>query len=328
MDFKDKQRLSRLKERFTQNGRVSRLFSDYLNIYPEFINKEIMDTLMDGAEFTKKDGVIALLSSLFSLDISEYDGREIINGYLYPAISVMESDKYIENPYYEKLRGVEVKYRDWELRWEKYPAYRAFVSGDMVTLDDYREFAPIGFFTRDFDFPAVLEGKNEWMTLTPVDVDTCEGPLNRAHGKVVTFGLGLGYFAYMAARKSEVESVTVIEKSEDVIKLFTDYVLPRLENRDKIRIISDDAFSYAEREMPRERYDYAFVDTWRDASDGAPMYERMKRLERLSPNTSFDYWVENFLVSRLRALKFEQMISEPDKYESYDAFISELEKGV
>ena len=54
-------------------------------------------------------------------------------------------------------------------------------------------------------------------------------------------------------------------------------------------------------------FDVAFVDTWRDASDGAPMYERMKRLEHLSPDTEFIYWIENFLISRLRAIRFAEI---------------------
>ena len=56
--------------------------------------------------------------------------------------------------------------------------------------------------------------------------------------------------------------------------------------------------------MPSENYDFAFVDTWRDASDGAPMYKKMRALEHLSPRTRFEYWIENFLVSRLRYLRY------------------------
>ena len=62
--------------------------------------------------------------------------------------------------------------------------------------------------------------------------------------------------------------------------------------------------------MPKENFDYAFVDTWRDASDGAPMYEKMKALEHLSPNTEFSYWIENFLISRIRAVRFSKMLDE------------------
>ena len=115
----------------------------------------------------------------------------------------------------------------------------------------------------------------------------------------------------MVSQKQNVDSITVVEKSADVIALFREYVLPQFSHPEKVRIVNADAFEYAERVMPSEKYDVAFVDTWRDASDGAPMYEKMKRLERLSPDTEFIYWIENFLISRLRALKFaeiEQMI--------------------
>ena len=145
------------------------------------------------------------------------------------------------------------------------------------------------------------------MTLTPVDMDTSREAIFAARGRVITFGLGLGYYAYMAARKDSVESVTVIEKSEKVIRLFNKYVLPYFECGDKIRVICADAFEYAERVMPSENYDVAFVDTWRDASDGLPMYERMKPLEALSPHTEFHYWIERFILSRRRALLLEKM---------------------
>ena len=79
--------------------------------------------------------------------------------------------------------------------------------------------------------------------------------------------------------------------------------------------------------MPAERYDVAFVDTWRDASDGAPMYERMKALEHLSHGTEFIYWIENFLISRLRALRFSDILDRLDSGEDmpYDKIVAALE---
>jgi hypothetical protein len=79
--------------------------------------------------------------------------------------------------------------------------------------------------------------------------------------------------------------------------------------------------------MPAEHFDVAFVDTWRDASDGAPMYERMKRLEHLSPDTEFIYWIENFLISRLRAMRYSEILDRLDGgehigYEEIEAAIA------
>ena len=168
------------------------------------------------------------------------------------------------------------------------------------------------------------------MTLTPVDLDTSDEAIERAHGRVVTFGLGLGYYAYMVSRKPDVESITVVEKSEKVIALFKKHILPQFEHPEKVRIVSADAFEYAENKCPKESYDVAFVDTWRDASDGAPMYKKMKALEYLSPNTEFIYWIESFLISRLRAEKFSELTELIDGEKegapkSFGEFLSALE---
>ena len=59
--------------------------------------------------------------------------------------------------------------------------------------------------------------------------------------------------------------------------------------------------------MPKGHFDVAFVDTWRDVSDGLPMYLRMKKAEAKNPGTRFLYWIEDFLLSHLRSLVFEEI---------------------
>ena len=252
--------------------------------------------------------------------------------YIYPSICFSHAEDYTENPYYKNIAPKEaIKDGNWEIKWEYYPPFRASIAKDMIIKDNFAEIPPLSFFEEGFSFPAVLEDGNEWMTLTPVDVDTCEENIKKARGKVITFGLGLGYFTYMVSEKSDVDSITVVEKSENVIRLFKKHVLPKFAHKEKVRIINADAFEYAEKEMPRENFDYAFVDTWRDASDGLPMYEKMKALEHLSPRTVFDYWIENFIISRKRALKFEELweLCEKDAQNaphSYEEFIERLIK--
>lgn len=63
-----------------------------------------------------------------------------------------------------------------------------------------------------------------------------------AHSNVLTFGLGLGYYAYMISEKNQVEQVTVVENNEDVIQLFQQYILPQFKHSPKITIIRADAF--------------------------------------------------------------------------------------
>ena len=325
MDYRDKIKYERLEKTFSDNFRLTRLYADYLEMYPEVIKAEMVEALCANG-FSKEEALVALLSEIFGLDFERPDDRRLIMEYLTPSVRLMDAKKYTENPYYKRVKIPNITDGSWELRQECYKAYRGVIVGDMEISDDFKEYAPLGFFTENFHFPAVLEDGNEWMTLTPVDLDTCEEAIDAAHGKVITFGLGLGYYAFMVSEKADVESITVIEKSPDVIRLFERYILPYFPHRDKLRIINADAFEYAEKVMPSEGYDLAFVDTWRDAGDGSPMYRRMKALEHLSPDTKFMYWIERFLISRLRAEKFAEISERIDNGQelSYEKIIEEL----
>ena len=308
MDIRDREKLKRLEKTFDLNFRLTRLYANYLENYNEIINADMMHALCGDGSIDEADGFAAILCQLFGLDIDgSPDERALIRNYITPSVRVMDADKYRNNPYYRNIKIPNVKKGSWELKSESYPAYRGVIAADMIICDDFTEIPPLGFFKEEFEFPAVLENGNEWMTLTPVDLDTSDEAIERAHGRVVTFGLGLGYYTYMVSEKDEVDSITVVEKDPDVIALFNEYILPQFSHPEKVRVVNADAFEYAECEMPREGFDVAFVDTWRDASDGAPMYERMKRLEHLSPGTEFIYWIENFLISRLRALRLDDI---------------------
>ena len=311
--YSDKLRFDRLCETFAINFKVTQLYSAYLEHCPEIITKDMIDTLTADGSIELTDAIPALLGEIFGLDTeNNKTHRQIMREYIMTSVRILNAKKYTQNPYYKNVKLPDIKDGSWELKNEKYPAFRAVICGDMIINPDFSEIPPLGFFTEDFEFPAVLENGNEWMTLTPVDLDTCEEAINLAHGKVVTFGLGLGYYAYMVSEKDDVTSITVVEKSEKVIELFKKYILPNFSHPEKVRIVNADAFEYAEEQMPKENFTLAFVDTWRDASDGAPMWARMKKLEHLSKSTKFLYWIENFLISRRRALKFA------DIKEAYD----------
>ena len=314
--YSEKLQIDRICDTFSRNFRITQLYAMYLERFPEIITKEMIDTLTEGGALEKKDAIAALLAEIFGLDADgSKEDRILIRDYIFPSVRILDKARYTENPYYKHIKLPDIKVGDWEFKNESYKPYRGVVCDDMMIFDDFKEIPPLGFFTEEFRFPAVLEGGNEWMTLTPVDMDTCEEAIAASVGKVVTFGLGLGYYAYMASIKDEVESVTVVERSGKVIELFEKYILPHFPTKSKIRIVNIDAFEYAEKIMPKEGFDFAFVDIWRDASDGAPIYERMKKLEHLSPSTKFSYWIENFLISRLRAEKFSEIKKKLDKGE-------------
>ena len=313
MDYADNIKFNRLLDKFYKNYRLTELYSQYLSHFPCAITKEMIDTLTSGGELTKEEAVAAILTELFGLSYDNTEDRSIIRDYLPRSIKILDTKKYTENPYYKNIKIADKKIGSWEIKTERYEPYRAFIADDMTLYEDNTEFATLGFFDEEFFFPAVLEGGNEWMTLTPVDLDTCEEAIEKAIGKVVTFGLGLGYYAYRCCEKPEVDSITVVEKSENVIKLFSEEILPQFSHPEKLHIVSADAFEYAEKVLPNEKFNLAFVDIWRDAYDGLFAYDKMKPLEKLSPNTEFLYWIEGFILSRKRSLILEELKA---KYEN------------
>ncbi len=326
----DKIKLERLKETYSKNFRITQLYAAYLEHFPEFIKRELVDTLTEDGTVSKTDAISALLSIAFGLDgeVSPED-RILIRDYITPSVRLLDAKKYTENKYNKNIKLGNLKDGSWEFKTESYPAYRGAVSGDMISDPDGREIPPLGFFSERVDFPAVLEDGNEWMTITPVDVDTVEKEIEEAHGRVLTLGLGLGYYTYMVSEKENVESITVVERSQEVINLFKKHILPQFAHGKKVNIVHDDAIHYMNEVMPSEGFDYCFSDIWRDASDGAPLYLEIKKTEKLSPKTRFTYWIEGFIRSRLRAQRYCELLNLIDEAsreapKSYAEFIERL----
>ena len=302
----DRIKYERLFATVRRNFRITRLYKRYLEECPEIITSDMIKALTEDGETTVNNAISALLSQIFGLEFDKSEDRRLIMDYINPSIRILDKKKYESNPYYQNIKLDNITSGNWEIRWEEYKPYQGIICDDMIISDDFSEIPPLGYFPEGFRFPAILENGNEWMTLTPVDLDTCEEAISAASGKVLTYGLGLGYFAYMASEKDDVESVTVVELSDEVIRLFESHILPKMPNKNKIKIIKSDALEYAKNVMPSVGYDLVFVDTWRDASDGAPMYTAMKPLEESCPDTRFMYWVEGFLRSRVRGEFFEK----------------------
>jgi len=300
-----------------KNNDISWLLCDYLNNNPCFITKELMESINSGCVLPEETAYFALLTGLCELD-TENDERDkqLANDYLRRAIKKLDKKSYIENPYYQNVQIPEVKFGNWELKYEKYRPYEAFVYKDLIVESDFKEFPCIGFFDEEFRFPTVMENAHEWMSIKPSELETTQPAIDVIEGKVITFGLGLGYFAYMASLKERVQSVTVIERDKEVIQLFERYILPQFQYKDKVEIISVDAFEYAEKQMPKKNFDYAFVDLWHDVSDGLDLYLKMKKMEQFSSQTKFLYWIEDSLLSRLRWQTFDWVTKNARTYNS------------
>lgn len=278
-----------------ENEKVLTLLCNYLNAFPDCVKKEDVEELVR-CGVSHEYAFAVLLAAELGLDMDAHpEDRKLFNYYFRYMFHKLDENKYRSNPYYRNIRIPAARVGTCELKHETFLPYEGFVCHDMTMTREGRVRPHIGFFATEFSFPALLEDGRVWMTITPNEIETMQGAVDRAFGHVLTFGLGLGYFAYMASEKENVDKVTVVEINEDVIALFQKYILPQFPNAGKIDIVRGDAFAFAERELARGRFDFLFADLWRDVSDGLPMYLQLKKYESLSPDTVFMYWIEKTL---------------------------------
>ena len=267
-----------------------------LNNQPDFITKDMVNELTESFGVSVNEAFSLLLCAALGFDLSNEADNKIWSAYAPHMVRYLNEEDFTSNEYY---RAVRIKdgsvLGEWELREDTLAPFAAFVCDDPLTLPDGRIIPQIGFFDTEFKFLSVLQNGREWMTLMPNELVTQRAPIKRAFGKVCTYGLGLGYFAFMCAIKPEVESVTIVERDEKVITLFKELLLPSFVNKEKIEIVCADAFEFAATEAPKRSFDYIFADIWHDPSDGVEAYLQFKLFEHLCPNTKFDYWIEKTL---------------------------------
>ena len=130
------------------------------------------------------------------------------------------------------------------------------------------------------------------MSVVVSEIESMKAPIEAARGKVVTYGLGLGYYAFMASEKPSVESVTVVEMNPDVISLFEKNILPQFPHKEKIHICNADAFEFIDRQKDGD-FDAAFSDFWGGYFDGLALYRRFFPKTVRFKKTKHFYWIES-----------------------------------
>lgn len=164
------------------------------------------------------------------------------------------------------------------------------------------------------------------MSVTPDEIYTMEDAIKEATGNVLTLGLEMGYYAYMISEKDDVRHITIVEKEQDVIKLFEKYILPQFAHKDKITIIKADVLDYM-KDLEDGEYDYCFADTWTGIADSEP-YLKLKETCRKFKKTKISYWIEKTMIMSMMPVVFglimrerfketEQYMDGFDEYERY-----------
>lgn len=303
----DLERIAQLKE---ENLRAMELYARLLSLDGAPFTPEEIASFARDSYLSEQEAFLFLLSAVLGLEPdTRAEDKSLIRHYLSPALKKMEPASYLQNPCRLLLPFPEAREGAWRFTHLSYAPFQAFPRGNLLLLPSGRIQQPLGYFPEAFSYPAVLEKEREWMTLTPNEIETMQLSVAAAHGRAAVFGLGLGYFAFMAARKKEVSSLTVIERDENAIRLFQKWLLPHFPGKEKITLRHADAFDFIQAQAGRDSFDFAFVDLWHDVSDGLPLYLRFRKMESAFPLASFHYWIEQDMLIFLRELLLEDALS-------------------
>ena len=240
-----------------------------------------------------------LIKTKLSVNLSFTNQKELLHKVVNESIKELQLKDYAANQFYQHMKGNLHSSGKWKLVQDSYKPFQPVICGDVVTLEnfDYLDITPIGYFKEPFSFLALKERDVTWMSVTPFEIETMAASLSIVSGTVVSLGLGLGYFASMAAMKHNVNKVIVVEKDKRVIDLFSKHIQPLLPHQNKITLIHQDAFEFLNQKV---QADHMFVDIYRTAQDGLPLYTAFKKLENKFKGMKWHYWLENSILGLFR----------------------------
>lgn len=235
------------------------------------------------------------------LDIEENDEeyRQINQVCRINKIEKLDQNNYVNDEYYKIISRLNGKAGDCYFANLKYLPFEGFVYNELeIDENTFAEHTPIGYFDKEFVYPALIQNDTIWMSIIPHEIETMKEPIKNAKGHVLVLGLGLGYYLFHILNKKEVLSVDVIEFDKKVINLFNQYLLNKFPHQEKINIIHADGIEYLKNN--KKKYDYVFSDIWHNVGDGEMLYLKIKALEKFYPTTQFDYWIERSILAMLR----------------------------
>ena len=131
LNYKDFEKLRRLRRTFDLNYRLTHLLAGYLNVCPELIQRAEVDALCRDAQLTREEAVAALLSA-YLLDEERPEDRALSRDYLAPAVRMLDRTRYESDPYYRAVRVADARLGKWELINETYAPYRAVVGAEVI----------------------------------------------------------------------------------------------------------------------------------------------------------------------------------------------------
>ncbi len=205
----------------------------------------------------------------------------------------LSSKEWIDSPYHkniklDKIGDSHFSYRNEIIKGNELFNYSCIQKDPNRELNDYLILRALD---EDVSSIYLLQDDEDWMLDAPSEAMTNDPIAKIAHGNVLTFGLGIGYFPYMCMLNDQVQSITIIEKSQELVDMFSKCIYPQFPHQIPINIIVGDAYDYYNKEY-LEQYDFIYSDIWHSNDDGLECITKL--LEQYhNQDKDIHFWIED-----------------------------------
>ena len=298
--------------KFVSSRRIRNSFPGYIENY--FLYQSAFGRVLSMISDSKYDCVLnpgdAKDGDITPVNVvSALAGHQIVSEQdpFYPLIAHCKAffrEDLLKNPYYRDIHLEGCESGDFRVASVMDRQYEVILWNEITCekCGGLDSFVPcIGFW---MDEPApyyVLRDKEgePWMSVTFNEMFTMQPAVDEAGGRVLMLGCGLGYYAYMAALKPEVESVTIVERNDGVTGLFEQKILPQFGDvKVKIRVVQADAFDFMAT-VQNGGYDFCFADIWNGIQEEQPYYMLRKMCGNSYRGMKMSYWLENSFLGQV-----------------------------
>jgi hypothetical protein len=248
--------------------------------------------------YVNEEGRMHELPYNFTCGFGRLTGTHVVG----PALFVGDTDgdlRDLTDAEAEAVRNLRQEYQvdvpegesgTWRIKREVQTAAKAEHESIMGAIRGESRHVPEGTYT------VLYRGRTVVMSDTPDEIRDHLGFVQRATGRVLIAGLGLGMVLQAVARKDDVSHVTVIEQSEDVIRLVADHYRAKPFGT-KIEIVHHDVMEW--RPPRTARWDSAWFDIWDDlCTDNLPEMATLHRRYARRVSTYYGSWCHGLLKYR------------------------------
>ena len=211
----------------------------------------------------------------------------------------------MKTPWYEryKVDVPEGQVGDWKV--ERFTVTKP--EADLFNTRAMYSYSERGNYILPGDFTRLIQRRaGVVMSDTMSEIRDHLGPIHKAHGRCLVNGLGLGMVVGAMLEKAEVDHVTVVELSPEVIALVAPHYLGRYGGA-RLEVVEADAFAH---KPPRGvRYDVVWHDIWMHATtDNLPTMTKLHRKYGRRCD-----WQDSWKRAHLRLLRRQERAREREK---------------